>query len=71
MDCLLKGFAVFKRRKKAELPSKPFQSGMLLPNAPHPMRLFEMYPGGIKELTPDSPYYDWAGDEIIMDEDEL
>lgn len=35
------------------------------------MRLFEMYPGGIKELKPDSPYYDWAGDEIIMDEDEL
>lgn len=62
---------MFKRRKKPELPSKPFQSGMLLPNAPHPMRLFEKYPGAIKELKPDSPYYDWAGDEIIMDEDEL
>lgn len=71
MDCLLKGCEVFRKRKKAELPSKPFQSGMLLPNAPYTMRLFAKDPGAIKELKPDSPYYDWAGDEIIMDEDEL
>ena len=71
MDCLLKGCEVFKKRKKPELPSKPFQSGMLLPNAPYTMRLFAKDPGAIKELKPDSPYYDWAGDEIIMDEDDL